>query len=100
MAEGAASAEVKSWAGTALAERLRFLSSEEKEWGEGNEAFAAAEKQFGDRRRARTPLSYLGWLAGDYVRVIDHDRRIRPSALSAGFLVLERRIRGRHQATS
>ncbi len=84
-AEGAASAEVKSWAGTALSERLRFLSSQEKAWSDGNEAFAAAQKQFGDRRRARTPLSYLGWLAGDYVRVIDHDRHVAAVYLDSKF---------------
>ena len=82
-AEAKSPSQVKDWSGTALAERLRFLSSQEQEWI-GNEAFAATQKRFGDRRGARTPLSYLGWLAGDYVRVINRERGRAAIRLSPG----------------
>jgi hypothetical protein len=77
---------LKDWAGTALAERLRFLSSQEQEWDAGNEAFAAAQKKFGDRRGARTPRSYLGWLACDYVRILQRERHSACLALDTNLI--------------
>ncbi len=73
--------DLQNWAGQALAERLRFLSSQEGEWIACNSAFAETQKRFGDRRKARTPLSFLGWLAGDYVRVIENDRHVADQLL-------------------
>jgi hypothetical protein len=74
-AEAKSPSQVKDWAGTALAERLRFVSSQEQQWS-ANEAFAATQKKFGDCRGARTPQSYLGWLACDYLRIVLHRERL------------------------
>ena len=69
------SIELREWAGWALAERLQFLSTQEREWCNDNKGFEKRQMQFGDRRHARAPLSYLGWLAGDYLRKLVSERR-------------------------
>jgi|SRR5579884_373005 len=61
---------LNGWAGEALAELLRFLSSQEQFWRQ-NKKFDDVLQRFGDRRKARAPESYIAWLAGDYVRAID-----------------------------
>lgn len=74
--EGAASEQLRERAGKALAERVRFLATQEQQWSESNSGFAAMNRDFGDKRGARAPLNYIGWLVSDYVRVIDYDRQI------------------------
>jgi len=72
--------ELRKWAGEALADRLQFLLAQQPDWYIENEGFR--ERQPSDRRHARTPLSYLGWLSGDYLRALILKRR------AAGLLLL------------
>ena len=74
--------ELRRWAGKALAERLLFLSAQSDHWRETNEGFKKRRAEFGDRRRARSPGSYLGWLAGDYLDKLIGERRIAEVVLS------------------
>ncbi|MEO5717423.1 MAG: hypothetical protein ABIR29_02500, partial [Chthoniobacterales bacterium] len=73
--EHATTPKLKRAAGEALAERIRFLSSQQGAWKAGNAGFASRETDFSDKRGARSPLGYLGWLTDDYVRRIDKERR-------------------------
>jgi hypothetical protein len=77
--------QLKRDAGTALAERLRFLTSQEQTWIDANEAFRAKYGEFGDRRKARSPRSYLGWRTGDYVRAVEDERHIAALLLDSRF---------------
>lgn len=70
--------ELRRWAGQALAERLQFLKSQERDWRVRNSAFCATRTQFGDRRHSRSPRAYLGWLAGDYLSEVMNEKRIAP----------------------
>ncbi|MEO5753426.1 MAG: hypothetical protein ABIR38_01835 [Chthoniobacterales bacterium] len=73
--EHATTPKLKWEAGEALAERIRFLSSQQVAWEAGNAGFAKREEDFGDKRGARTPLGYLGWLTDNYVRRVNEQRR-------------------------
>jgi hypothetical protein len=77
--------DLGDWAGPALAERLRFLSAQEEFWCTKNTAFCQTRKRFGDRRSARTPREYLGWLTDDYVRAIHGRRPFAALLLDPGF---------------
>jgi hypothetical protein len=66
--------ELHKWAGKALAERLQFLLAQQQDWCLENQRFA--ERWSLDRRHVRPPRSYLGWLAGDYLRALIVERRV------------------------
>ena len=74
--------EVHEWAGRALADRLQFLWTQKGDWCSENEGFNKRWMEFGDKRHARSPRSYLGWLAGDYLRKLIHERVIAGVMLS------------------
>jgi hypothetical protein len=76
--------ELREWAGQALADRLQFLWTQKGDWCSENEGFQKRWAEFGDKRRTRSPRSYLGWLAGDYLRKLMHRRTL------AGVLPQER----------
>jgi hypothetical protein len=75
--------EVHEWAGRALADRLQFLWTQKGDWHSENEAFNKRWKEFADRRHARSPRSYLGWLAGDCLRKLAHQRILAGVLLSS-----------------
>lgn len=68
--EEASSDELRRRAGEALAERVRFVATQQKQWADINEGFRA---MFGDKRGARGPLG-IGWLVSTYVRAINDER--------------------------
>src|SRR5215475_1575196 len=68
--------ELREWAGRALADRLQFLWTQKGDWLSENEGFNKRWAEFADRRHARAPRSYLGWLAGDYLRKLTHQRML------------------------
>ena len=74
--------ELRKWAGEALAERLLFLSAQSDQWYDTNEGFKKRRAEFPDRRHARSPRSYVSWLAGDYLRKLMEERRIADLVLS------------------
>jgi hypothetical protein len=75
--------EVHEWAGRALADRLQFLWTQMGYWCSENEGFNKRWMEFADRRHARSPRSYLGWLAGDYLRKLAHQRMLAGVLLSS-----------------
>jgi hypothetical protein len=81
-AEQKDSTELRDWAGWALADRLQFLSTQKGDWCSENQGFKKRWAEFADRRRARSPRSYLGWLAGDYLRRLANERIISGVLLS------------------
>ena len=68
--------DLHRWAGRALADRWQFLSAQRRDWSNENEGFKRRRAEFGDRRRTRSPRSYLGWLTGDYLRKLVQERII------------------------
>jgi hypothetical protein len=62
--------ELRKWAGEALADRLQFLLAQQRDWHDKNEGFRKRRAEFGDRRHARLPRSYIAWVAGDYLDAI------------------------------
>jgi hypothetical protein len=74
--------DLRKWAGCALAERLQFLSAQQDYWCGKNEGFKKRQAEIGDRRHARSPRSYLGWLAHDYLRKLMAERRFAGMVLS------------------
>jgi len=75
--------ELREWAGRALADRLQFLWTQKGDWCSENEGFQKRWAEFADRRHARSPRSYLGWLAGDYLRTLTHRRMLAEVLLSS-----------------
>lgn len=75
--------ELHNWAGQALADRLQFLWTQKGDWCSENEGFQKRWAEFADRRHARSPRSYLGWLAGDYLRKLTHRRMLAEVLLSS-----------------
>jgi len=74
--------ELREWAGRELADRLQFLWTQKGDWCSENEGFQKRWAEFGDKRRTRSPRSYLGWVAGDYLRKVHHERIIAGLLLS------------------
>jgi hypothetical protein len=67
--------ELSQWAGRALADRLQFLWTQKGDWQSKNEGFKKRWDEFADKRQVRSPLSHVGWLAGDYLRRLTHEPR-------------------------
>ncbi len=59
--------DLKEWSGRALADRVRFLSSQKSFWQRTNAGFEERWAEFGDLRGARRPETWLAWRAGDYL---------------------------------
>jgi hypothetical protein len=74
--------ELHNWAGQALSDRLQFLWTQKGDWCSENEGFNKRWMEFGDKRHTRSPRSYLGWLAGDYLRKLIHERVVAGVMLS------------------
>jgi hypothetical protein len=75
--------EVHAWAGRALADRLQFLWTQKGDWCSENEGFQKRWAEFADKRHARSPRSFLGWLAGNYLRKLTHQRILAGVLLSS-----------------
>ena len=75
--------EVREWAGRDLADRLQFLWTQKGDWCSENEGFNKRWIELGDKRHTRSPRSYLGWLAGDYLRKLIHERLVAGVMLSS-----------------
>jgi hypothetical protein len=75
--------EVREWAGRDLADRLQFLWTQKGDWCSENEGFNKRWIELGDKRQARSPRSYLAWLAGDYLRKLTHERMLAGVLLSS-----------------
>src|SRR5262245_46878584 len=74
--------EIRQWAGRELADRLQFLWTQRSDWCSENEGFQKRWSEFADKRHVRSPRSYIGWLTGDYLRELHHERLIAGALLS------------------
>jgi len=66
--------ELRNWAGERLFERSQFILAQQRDWRDKNEGFRKRRAEFGDRRHARAPLSYIAWVAGDYLDAVIKER--------------------------